>query len=60
MIKNFIHIVDQISFQCFSKRYLNNCFKFDVHSKWLAAKTFDRTVLVVVIKSFVSVLVIIE
>lgn len=34
----------------FSKRYLNKCFRVDVHTKWFAAKTFDRTVLVLIIK----------
>lgn len=48
LIKNIICRVDQLSM--FSKRYLNNWFRVDVHFKWFAAKTFDRTVLVLIIK----------
>lgn len=33
----------------FSKRYLNNCFRVGVHFKGFAAKTFGRTVLVLII-----------
>lgn len=34
----------------FSKGYLNYCFRVDVHFKLFAAKTFDRTNLVFIIK----------